>query len=163
MSRREQILDAAQELLESGGPEAVTMRRVAAALGNRAPSLYKHVGGKAELEAGLQCRALEQQAACFSGATDLADLASRYRQWALEHPQLYQLLTRRPLDRSLVPPETEAAAAAVLLAVCGGDLDRARAVWGVGHGLVDLELSGRFPPGADVDRACSVALAVFGE
>ncbi len=161
MSRREQIVDAAQHLLETEGPESVTMRRVAAALDIRAPSLYKHMSGKAELEAALQCRALQQQAAFLAEASDLTEMAAAYRRWALDHPQLYQLLTRRPLDRTLIPAELEQAAAAPLLAVCHNDLDRARALWGLGHGLVDLELSGRFPPGADIDRAWSVALAAF--
>ena len=38
---------------------------------------------------------------------------------------------------------------------------RARALWGLAHGLVDLELAGRFPPGADIDAAWAAAVASF--
>jgi AcrR family transcriptional regulator len=43
VTRREEILDVAESLLESEGAEALTMRRVAQEMGIRAPSLYKHV------------------------------------------------------------------------------------------------------------------------
>jgi AcrR family transcriptional regulator len=161
VSRREEIVDAAQGLLEREGPEALTMRRVAAVLGIKAPSLYKQITGKAELEAALQARALQQQATAFAEASDLSEMAAAYRRWALDHPQLYQLLTRRPLDRTRVAAELEAAAAAPLLSVCHNDIDRARALWGVAHGLVDLELARRFPADADIDRVWSVAIAAF--
>lgn len=138
------------------------MRRVASELGIKAPSLYKHLGSKAELEAALQQTALEEQAAAFTAVgTHLEAMATAYRRWALAHPQLYQLLTRGPLERGRVPSTVEAAAAAPLLAAAGGDPDRARALWGLAHGLVDLELAGRFPPGIDVDRVWAAGLAGF--
>jgi hypothetical protein len=34
-----------------------------------------------------------------------------------------------------------------------GSVANARAAWGMAHGLVMLELNGRFPPDADVDAA----------
>jgi pyruvate/2-oxoglutarate/acetoin dehydrogenase E1 component len=52
-TRLVQIVEAARAILEDGGREALTMRRVADRLGIRAPSLYKHVGSKEELEALL--------------------------------------------------------------------------------------------------------------
>ena len=42
-----------------------------------------------------------------------------------------------------------------------GDPDRARAV-GFAHGMVILELDGRFPPGADLEAAWAAGLAAFG-
>ena len=53
MTRRDEILDVAESLLESEGAAALTMRRVAEEMGIRAPSLYKHVTSKDDIEAGL--------------------------------------------------------------------------------------------------------------
>jgi AcrR family transcriptional regulator len=58
VSRRDEILAVAEGLLEREGPAALTMRRLAAELGMKAPSLYKHVSGRDDIEAGLQARAL---------------------------------------------------------------------------------------------------------
>jgi TetR/AcrR family transcriptional regulator, tetracycline repressor protein len=46
---RSQVVDAALEVLDDGGIDAVTVRSVAARLGVKAPALYWHVAGKQEL------------------------------------------------------------------------------------------------------------------
>ena len=162
VSRRDEVLDAAARILEDGGPEAVTMRRLAEALGVRAPSLYKHVRGKPEILAALQERALRGIAEALAPAgDDLAAMARAYRAWARANPRLYELSTRRPLDRERLPPGVEEAAAAPILRAAGGDRDAARALWGLAHGLVDLENAGRFPPDADVDAAWTYAITAL--
>jgi len=55
----------------------------------------------------------------------------------------------------------EAAASAPLLAAVGGDPEQARALWGFAHGLVDLELAGRFPPDADLAATWAAGIAAF--
>jgi AcrR family transcriptional regulator len=161
LSRRDEVVDVAERVLEAEGPEALTMRRLGEELGMRAPSLYKHVTGKDDIVAALQARALQGQAAALAGDTTLTALAGSYRAWALAHPRLYDLISRRSLDRAHLPPGVEAAAAAPLLRAVGGDVARARALWGLAHGLVDLELAGRFPADADLGAAWSVAVAAF--
>jgi len=162
MTRREEILDVAESLLESEGPAALTMRRVAGEMGIRAPSLYKHVTSKDDIEAGLQERALRDMAQALAPAgTDLLAIAAAYRRWALARPGLYELATRRPLRRDVIPAEVEAATAAPLVAAAGGEEHRARALWALAHGLVDLELAGRFPPDADLDETWRAALTPF--
>jgi AcrR family transcriptional regulator len=164
MSRREEILDVALELLEGSGPESLTMRAIGSAVGMRAPSLYKHFPDKQSLAAGLIARGLVAQAAVFEraarGRSPLVALARAYREWAREHPHLYGLMNDGPLPRDLLPPGVEDAAAAPLIAVTGS-VAEARALWGLAHGLVSLELAGRFPPGADVDAAWRVGIAAF--
>ncbi|MGZ8619936.1 MAG: helix-turn-helix domain-containing protein, partial [Actinomycetota bacterium] len=49
-ARLSEIVEAARELLESQGPGGLTMRALGDRLGMRAPSLYKHVADKDELE-----------------------------------------------------------------------------------------------------------------
>jgi len=161
MSRLEEIVDAAQRLLEDEGPEAMSMRRLAGELGIRAPSLYKHVDGKDRIEAELQQRALTQLASALQPAGDLRALAHSYRRWALDHPRLYELTTRRPLHRDLLRDGVETAASARLVALSGGNVDRGRALWAAAHGLVDLELAQRFPEGADVQAAWDALVAAF--
>jgi len=162
VSRTEEIIDVAERLLEQAGPDALSMRRLADEMGIRAPSLYKHIAGKEVIEAALQQRALQGLGAALAGAeSGLAALAGAYRKWALMHPRLYELTNRRPLARDQIAEGVDDAAAAPLLAYTGGDIDRARAMWAVAHGLVDLELAGRFPSGADIDAAWRAAITAF--
>ena len=50
---RDRLLQAAVELADRGGLESVSMRRLAAALGVEAMSLYHHVAGKDDLLGGM--------------------------------------------------------------------------------------------------------------
>lgn len=159
--RQREIVAAARELLEADGPEALTMRAVAAAVGMRAPSLYVHFPDKAALLDALVAEALAEMAGALAPARGLAQLADAYRTQALAHPHLHRLATRRPLNRGRLPEGLEARAAAPLLAVVGGDGDRARALWAFAEGMVGLEMDGRFPPGADLPAAWAAGLSAF--
>jgi len=163
MSRRDDIIDAAGQLLERDGTEGLTMRAIAAELGIRAPSLYKHVADKRELEIALLAGALEQQAEAFEKVVASADdsltgIAAAYRSWALEHPHLYALMNDQPLPRSELPEGLEERAVLPLLDAVGGNMDRARAAWAFAHGMVSLELAGRFPEHADLSEAWRIGL-----
>jgi len=164
--RARQIVAAARELLEQEGAAALTMRRLAERLGIRAPSLYKHLPDKATLEAAIIATGFEDTAAVLEAALDaggaepLAALAAAYRAFALAHPHLYRLMTDQPLRRDLLPAGVEDRAAAPLLRAAG-DLDRARAIWAFAHGMIMLELAGRFPPGADLDTAWQQGITAF--
>ena len=166
-ARVTEIVAAARELLEAGGPEALTMRALADKLGIRAPSIYKHIPDKADLEAAVIAAAFDEQAAAFTNAIarsprdPLSALGRAYRAWALEHRHLYRLMTNRPLDRDRLPEGVEAGAAAPIVEACGGDPDRARAAWAFAHGMTSLELADRFPAGADLDAAWRAGLAAF--
>jgi AcrR family transcriptional regulator len=160
---------AARELLEAEGAEAVTMRRLADRLGIRAASLYNHFPDKEALETAIIASTLAEVRDVLASALvaaapgdELDRLAVAYRGYALAHPHLYRLATGRPLPRERLPQGLEASAAAPLLEAAG-DEHRARAVWAFAHGLVDLELAGRFPPGADVERAWRVGIEAFGK
>jgi AcrR family transcriptional regulator len=162
VSRRDEILDKAAAVLEEQGLEALTMRELAGRMGIRAPSLYKHVRDKDDIIAGLQERALVDMAQHLGAAEPgLPALAGAYRSWARANPRLYELVSRHPLARDRIAPGVEAAAAAVIVAAAGGDEHLARALWALAHGLVDLELSHRFPPGADLDATWRTALSGF--
>src|SRR4051794_11046509 len=141
--------------------EALTVGNIARTLGIKPPSLYKHFAGRREIEAALIAEGFELHAAALEAAgPDLAELAAAYRDFALAHPQLYRLMTERPLPRDALPDGLEARAAAPILQATN-DPDLARAVWAFAHGMVQLELAGRFPDGADLDAAWAAAIAAF--
>ena len=161
-TRRAQLVAAARHLLETEGADAVTVRRIGAALGMRGPSIYKHVPDKASIEAALVVEGLTEQAGALDGVPrTFADIARAYRAWALAHPHLHRLLNSRPLDRDTLPPGLEDRAAAPLIDACGGDRTLARAAWGTVNGLVDLELAHRFPPGTDLEPVYAAAARAF--
>ena len=166
--RQTQIMAAARDLLEDAGPDGLTMRAVAARLGIRAPSLYKHVESKDDLEVLLIAEALRDQGEAMHRAVAalpsrrsrraaLAALASVYRSWALAHPHLYRLATEGPLPRESLPEGLEAWAAEPVVRAAGSEA-RARATWAFAHGMTILELDGRFPPDADLDRAWAAGI-----
>jgi len=175
--RQAQIAQAARALLDAEGPEALTMRRLAGVLGIKAPSLYKHLPDKAALEALViaagfaeLAAALADAAAAAGGADrgDAADAAGKltaiaraYRAYAVAHPHLYRLMNYQPLRRDLLPGGLEARAARPLAEAAGYDEARARAMWAFAHGMVSLEIDGRFPPRADLDEAWRAGLAAF--
>jgi AcrR family transcriptional regulator len=162
-SRRDEIFEVAVTVLEEAGPEALTMRELADRMGIRAPSLYKHVQDKDDILAGVQEWALVDMARHLSAATGqgLVGLAEAYRSWARAHPRLYGVATRRPLARERIAAGVEDAAAEPLVTAVGGDEHLARALWALAHGMVDLELSDRFPPDADLDATWRTALSGF--
>ncbi|MFJ2769902.1 TetR/AcrR family transcriptional regulator [Streptomyces sp. NPDC087300] len=156
--RAREIVAAARELLEESGAEKLTMRSLADRLGIKAPSLYKHFPDKSAVEVELIAQMLDESArACeeAEAATpgSLEALTDAYRAYALGHPHLYRLATERPLPRHALPQGLEDRAAAPLMRACAGDVDLARAAWAFAHGMVILEIHGRFPDGVDLGAA----------
>jgi AcrR family transcriptional regulator len=164
---RDQVIDAAIEIADADGLEAVTLARVAAALGVRSPSLYNHVEGREGVVRGIAERstielasALRRAATGRAGADAVAAVAQAQRAYALAHPGRYEATVTPP-----APGDTAHAAAAAdavdvlttVLASAGlqGDdvIHAARALRSAVHGFAALEASGGF--GLDVDRDVS--------
>jgi AcrR family transcriptional regulator len=165
-TRAREILDTARAILEEEGRDALTMRAIGLRMGIRAPSLYKHFPDKRAIEVALIAVGFVELADVIDSATSgrrpLAALGRAYRRFALDHPHLYRLMTTQPLPRDDLPPGLEDRAAARLLSLAGS-LPRARAIWGFAHGLVMLELNGRFPAGADIDAAWREGIRAFSQ
>jgi AcrR family transcriptional regulator len=163
--RAREIVNAARQLLEEEGIEALSMRRIAERLGIRAPSIYKHLPDKDALEAAIISTGFEEQAVLFEAALEQPDplgaLARAYRDFGREHPHLYRLMTDRTLNRELLVPGSEERAALPLYKATGENMDLARAAWAFGHGMTILELNNRFPPDADLDAAWEHGIAAF--
>jgi AcrR family transcriptional regulator len=97
---RRRILDAALELVDSEGLKALSMRRLGAALGVEAMSLYHHFSSKGELLDGLVATVLNEVPLPEATPTGWAD-AVRYgfgafRRILLAHPELFPLIANRP-------------------------------------------------------------------
>jgi len=163
--RARQIVAVARELLETEGAEALTMRRLADRLGIRAPSLYKHLPNKAALEVALIAAGFEETAAAFDAATGnaadpLGALVREYRTFATRNPHLYRLMTEGPLPREQLERGLEDRAAKALIRATGSP-ERARAAFAFIHGMVILELNGRFPDDGGLEPAWRAGLTAF--
>jgi AcrR family transcriptional regulator len=99
---RERIVRAALDLVEEQGPDALSMRRLGAALGVEAMSLYKHLDGKEAILDGIRALLIEDFAARLppdplgDWREDLAAFARAYRAVGRDHPQAFPLLARGP-------------------------------------------------------------------
>jgi AcrR family transcriptional regulator len=161
-SRQQEVVGVARDILEREGPEALTMARLAAMLGIKAPSLYKHFHSKAELEAAIVAEGLRELARELEASDgSLGGLAVAYRSWASLHPHLHRLMNEGALPRALLPEGLEERAVAPLLRVFAGNRNLARAAWAFAMGMTTLEIAGRFPPDADLDEAWNEALEAF--
>jgi AcrR family transcriptional regulator len=165
--RAREIIAVGRDLLEREGADALTMRRLADAMGIRAPSLYKHLPDKGAIEAAIIADGFEEAATAFEAAVDgapdpLAELVKAYRAFAAAHPHLYRLMTNGPLPRDRLPAGLEARTAAPLLRATGGSPARARAAWAFIHGMIILELDERFPSDGLTAFAWDSGIRAFG-
>jgi len=100
----EQVLAAALEIVDREGVDALSMRRLAQALDRDAMSLYRYAENKAALLDGvveLVLRDLVIDPDAHDWTQELRLLAHRYRDLALEHPNVVPLLVTRPLATPL--------------------------------------------------------------
>jgi AcrR family transcriptional regulator len=163
----ERVVAAAAQIADAEGLDAVTLARVAQALGVKPPSLYNHVAGRDGLVRGIALLAMAELTADLreaaigrSGADALQATAQAYRAYVLEHPGRYAAASPAP---HLGDDELVAAGDAVLDVLRGvmrawdlqGDeeIHALRAFRASVHGYATLEASGGF--GIDVDLDAS--------
>jgi AcrR family transcriptional regulator len=161
----ERVVDAAAQIADAEGLDAVTLARVAGGLGVRAPSLYNHVDGRGGLLRALAVRGvrgltavLRDAAVGRSGADALSATARAYRAYAGAHPGLYAASVAAPAPDDPDPQAAAAETVEVVFAVLRGwDLEgddavhAARAFRSAIHGFVALEAAGGFAMAVAVD------------
>jgi AcrR family transcriptional regulator len=153
----DQILETAIQLLERDGREAISMRKLAEALGLQASSLYRYYMDKNALEQAIAARAASQLQNALettirplrSASKVLHQSARTYRHFATKHPELYDLMMTNFTPASV--PEGKALWNLVLEVIgriTGNSDDTAAAValWAFLHGFVTLERGGLFGP-----------------
>jgi len=98
------VLAAALEIIDRDGADALSMRRLARALGRDPMIVYRRASGKAALLDGVAETVLAQlQVDCADPdwAGQLREVARRYRALALAHPHVVPLIVTRPLATPL--------------------------------------------------------------
>jgi TetR/AcrR family transcriptional regulator, tetracycline repressor protein len=99
---RERIIEAALGIIDDEGVDALSMRRLAAALGVQAMSLYNHVTGKADVFDGITefiTTDMQLPRRTEGGWEDgIRSVAYGFRQASLRHPRACELVLTRQLS-----------------------------------------------------------------
>lgn len=135
---RERIIDAAADLADQNGFDALTLAELARLFGVRLASLYSHLANSEDLKTGVALLAMAQLAvrteeaiAGRSGKDALVAFANANRDFARENPGLFQA-ARYPLDGAAAAKSSGPRLAAISLAVLRGyDLDEASRIHAV--------------------------------
>ena len=160
------VVNAAIGLLDTAGPEGVTLAAVAAVTGVATPSLYKHIDSLDSLRRLIAVRSMNDLAdrlttAVLGRSQDdaLRALMIAYRDYALAYPNRYAALPQQPA------PDPDLAAAGtriveVILAVLRGygieghdAIHATRAVRAAAHGFASLQAAGAFQLAEDLDTS----------
>jgi len=162
----DEIVRAGRAILDADGMDALTMQRVAAAVGVRAPSLYKRVRDRDALVRLIAEDVVADLGTTLSGAAtsgdpraDLRAIAGAFRAWAHRHPGGFALLFARLPDAWRLEPSAGSSALDAMFrtvaALAGPDhvLEAARTVVAWASGFVSMELVGAFQLGGDVEAA----------
>ena len=149
---RERVIETARHMIEEGGVEALSMRKLAAELGVAPTGIYWHVGGREQLLSEIVDEVVAEMGDLRpTGATGrdrMASVARQIRRQVLDHPYLVELA--RELGRgpaTAFPGQVALAREATAAGLAGEEgADAVRAVlWLVG-GFIMLE---RLPQQAD--------------
>jgi AcrR family transcriptional regulator len=176
------LLASASDILESEGPDGLSVRRIAAAAGVAPMGVYNHFDSKSGIVEALYIQgfarlgtAMQAMAQIADPSEALLDGARRYRDLALAHPMAYQLMFLRavpgfePTDHAIgeCTDAYEHLVAAVERAMRSGvmvegePMETAQLIWATIHGWVSLELLGLgFVEDRDAgyDRLCQALL-----
>jgi AcrR family transcriptional regulator len=160
---RSALLDAAAHLLETAGPDALSVRRIAADAHVAPMGVYNHFAGKHGVVEALWVDGFDRLRATMESLAEIDDAGAaliegfrRYRALALQHPMVYRLMFLKAVPG--FEPSAEATWTAALSfeglvtavrramdagAVADGDaVQMAQVVWAAVHGWVSLELDG---------------------
>ena len=165
---RERLCEAAERLFAERGPDAVTMRQLAAELGVSPMTPYRYFEDKDDILAAVRANgfnrfatALEQARAGARGARAIGKaVGEAYVAFAVGHPHSYKLMFDFNQPHVEKYPELMVAGQraqktmtgyvhdAIAEGTMAGDPQQIGMMfWAAIHGAVILELSGMLPPG----------------
>jgi len=166
---RERLCEAAERLFAEQGPDAVTMRQLAAELGVSPMTPYRYFRDKEDILAAVRANGfnrfaetLETARATGKGARAKgAAVGDAYVDFAFEHPHTYKLMFDLNQPHETDYPDLVAAGKRaretlsayvkdlVAEGVLAGDPEQIGTMfWAAAHGAVVLELAGKLPAGA---------------
>lgn len=171
----EAVVAEAERLADEAGLENLTLAALAARLGVRQPSLYKHIASLVALRRATALRALEEMTDVLARAAvgrskgdAIWAMARAYREWAKAHPGRYQAIQRAPEPGDTAHEAAGAKAVGLFSDVLAGfDLygdeavDAIRSLRSALHGFVSLEMVGGFAIPLDIDRSYERLIAVI--
>jgi AcrR family transcriptional regulator len=163
----DRVVAAAAELADEVGLDQLTLAALAARLGVRQPSLYKHVASLDALHRLISMRGKAELAdvlgqVAIGRARDdaLVAMAHAWRAWARDHPGRYQAAERGADPGDAEHERVSRRTIEVIVAVMDGyglsgddAIDAIRAYRSALHGFVSLEASGGFAFPNSVDRS----------
>ncbi len=169
----EQVVEAAAQVADRDGLDALSLASVASTLGVRSPSLYHHVDGLAGLRrqlsihaSGLLAAEVADSAVGLESAEALRAIAEQLRSFARRHPGLYDSFLPSPTPQE--DPEVAAALArpttvvGSVLVEMGVDpatvIPLIRALRASVHGFVHLEMRGGFGLPDDIDDSFATTI-----
>jgi AcrR family transcriptional regulator len=161
---RNDILNAAREIIQASGFSALSMRTLAEAVGVRAPTLYDYFASKEDVLNALFLDAVEiirvyfidNLAETSPGIARVISMGKTYREFAVNNPVLFQLVFSR-VDSSYIPGKEQMEAAKALFdalraevvtavelgQIVPADPDAiAITLWANVHGLSTLQIDG---------------------
>ena len=164
------IVQAAVELVNNEGIDALTLNRLARKLNIQPPSLYNHVEGLPGLMRELALFSTQQLYSCFvnaavgkSGEDALMSIAQAYRAYIKECPGLYNAglraqsrRTNSDIDLQMAEEKVVRVAMTVVesYGLSGDDaLHAVRGFRSLVHGFATLEISGGFGLPLDCDES----------
>lgn len=110
-----EILAAAERHISENGAAALSLRAVARSLGMSVQALYHYFPSRDDLVSALVTKAYEELVEAVQRAVDTAPegcdrpgavvAAEGYRQWAVDHPERFQLIYGAPLRYYAAPAE----------------------------------------------------------
>lgn len=167
-------MDAALAVVDSSGPDALTLAAVANRTGVATPSLYKHVGNLAELHTLVGVRILDEMTARFTAAAlghggddAVAALMREYRSYVVQNPARYSLMPVDPLHNEF-QQEAGTRLLQVMLAVLRAyDLEGPAAIHAtrrmrvIVHGFASLEAAGGFGLPEELDETYEQLIAMY--
>ena len=157
------LLASAAEILETEGPDALSVRRIAAAADVAPMGVYNHFESKFGIVEALFVQGFERLGDAMTTIADIQDPyealregGRRYRALALAHPMVYQLMflravpglrTKRPAARGRrrgvrQPGRRRQRAMAAGVIAEAAPTETAQLIWANIHGWVSLELLG---------------------
>jgi AcrR family transcriptional regulator len=171
---RDRLCDVAERLFADHGPDAVTIRQLAGALGVSAMTPYRYFKDKDAILAAVRARAFQRFAEAMECVTP-ADAAhweypgEAYVDYALSHPDAYKLMFDvnqatvanhpdlvRAMERARA---TMSAGMKDAPQLKGADIPLiAHAFWSAMHGPIMLELAGMIRPPIDARAILRVSL-----
>ena len=169
---RDRLCEAAERLFAEKGPDAVTMRQLAAELGVSPMTPYRYFEDKDDILAAVRTSGFTRFAEALEAARERATgarsrgeaVGEAYVRFALDHPHSYKLmfdLNQPNIEkypdliaageraRATMTDHVKDAIAAGLYV--GDPVQIGMMMWAAVHGVVVLQLAGMLPPGVARD------------